>query len=71
MTIKKEDLDNLFDYHAPTAEQRVRYDKLNKAAKEYAAIILECCPDCSDRDAAIQKLRMTRMQANLTIACNE
>lgn len=64
------DLDNLFDYHRPSSDQQEKYAKLNQAAKEYAKIIIECCPQSEDRDLAIQKLRETRMQSNLSIACS-
>ena len=63
------DIDHVFTYHAPVGNQPERYQKIRDSAKALATTLLECCPDCSDRDAAIQKLRMCVMIANASIAC--
>lgn len=71
MSIKKEDLENLFTYHPPKNDQASRYEKIRQAGKELSSIIIECCPECDDRDSAIQKIRMAIMSANAAIAINE
>lgn len=65
------DLENLFTYHAPKADQPARYEKLRASAKAFAATILECCPDSADKTAAIRKVREAVMTANASIAINE
>lgn len=65
------DLDNLFSYHAPTADQRVRYERINAAAREFAEVILECTPPGADQSCAIRHVRDARMTANAAIACGE
>lgn len=61
-------LDDLFTYHPPTEEQRVKYASINEAAKALGCAILTHCPACPDRDDAIRKLRDARMTANASIA---
>jgi hypothetical protein len=65
------EIENLFTYHAPKADQPQRYEKIRGAAKELAKVIVECCPNCPDTTAAIRKLRESVMTANAAIACNE
>lgn len=66
-----EDLDNLFEYHAPKGDQATRYGKISQAAKEFAKVVLENTPACADQTVAIREIMMARMLANQTIACNE
>ena len=64
----QEMLDDVFEYHAPTEDQRVCYEKLRPEAKNLARAILELCPPCADRNAAIRKVREAVMTANAAIA---
>lgn len=64
-----ENLTELFTYHAPTEVDKLAYDKINKAAQEFARVVLETCPECADRSAAIRLVREARMVANASIAC--
>jgi len=65
------DLENIFKYHSPKNDQPERYQKIRESAKAFAHTIMDCCPDCEDRDAAIMKVRMAVMTANASIAINE
>jgi len=67
----KHDLDNIFTYHAPVGDQPQRYEKLRKAAKAFAKVIIENCHECDDTDTAIRKVREAVMTANAGIAINE
>ncbi len=67
----KEDLKNLFTYHAPTGDQAERYEKINAAALNFAEVVIENTPKCADQTAAIRQIREARMTANSAIACNE
>jgi len=66
--VKKEDLDHIFTYHAPTAEQLVHYTEIRQAAKAFAAAILEHTPQCADQSAAIREIRNAVMTANAAVA---
>lgn len=63
-------VEELFRYHPPTLEQLPRYESINQAAKNFAAVILANCPGGADRAAAIRMLRECRMTANAAIALN-
>lgn len=59
-----------FDYHAPEPEDRAKYEQLTSKVRELAELICDLCPQGSDRDAALMQLRLTRMLANASIACD-
>lgn len=64
------DLDHVFSYHEPTEDQLPKYEKLRKAAKQFAKVILETTPPCADQTAALRKIREAVMTANASIALN-
>jgi len=61
-------IDYIFAYHAPVQPQVDSYAAIRYAAKNLATVILENCPDCADRSAAIRKVREAVMTANASIA---
>jgi hypothetical protein len=63
-----ETLDALFDYHAHTEETGRKYGALTEAAKAFAKTILESCPDCADRSAAVHTVREACWIAGAAIA---
>jgi hypothetical protein len=58
----------LFSYHQPTSETLPKYAAINQAAKNFAEVVLQNCPRCSDRSAAIELIRTARMTANAAVA---
>ena len=62
------DLDHIFTYQRPTAEQVVLYTDLRDAAHEFAKVIVKCTPQGADQAAAIRKVREAVMTANAAIA---
>lgn len=66
----QEDLDNWYEYHAPTASQVDTYAAIRAKAKELAELFNEYAPSCADSTAAHRKLREAVMAMNLAIACN-
>jgi len=62
------DIDNMFTYHAPTDEQKVKYEFINEAFKSAAKVVLANCPSSAERTIAIRKLQEGRMMANAAIA---
>lgn len=64
----KEEILDVFSYHAPKADQPERYERIRAKARELAEEIVEVCPPSADRTAAIRKLRECVMTANASIA---
>jgi hypothetical protein len=67
-TFNRAEIDEIFEYHAPSAEDLVRYQKIRAAAKELALTIAQCAPPSPDRSAAIRKVREAVMTANAAVA---
>lgn len=65
------ELDESFRYHAPFGNQPERYSDLRRVAKDYASVVLNCCPDTRERASAITAIRLSLMWANASIAVNE
>lgn len=63
------DLDDLFTYHAPNAEQRASLEAINIASRALAQTILDNTPPGADQTAAIRKVREARMTANAAVVC--
>lgn len=66
--LTRSDLEEIFQYHAPDADQRVAYEKLRGAAKDFAQAIVELVPSSADQTAAIRLVRQAVMTANAGIA---
>lgn len=64
-------LENIYTYHAPRADQTERYGKIRAKARELAELIDECCPDSREKSLAHTKLEEAAMWANASIARNE
>lgn len=63
-----EEVDNIFQYHAPKPGQPARYEAIRSAARHLAHVIIESTPKSADQTAAIRKLREAVMTANASIA---
>lgn len=63
------ELQNWFQYHAPTGDQQRRYETIREAAKLFARIVRDNTPESADQTAAIRKIREAVMTANASIAC--
>ncbi len=68
MGLTRDDLQEIFKYHAPDADQQVAYEKLRTEAREFALAILELVPSSADQTAAIRLVRQAVMTANAGIA---
>ena len=68
MPITRENVADLFSYHAPDADQLVTYEKLRTEARQFAKAILDLTPSCADQQAALRLLRECVMTANAAIA---
>ena len=69
MAITEQQLDNWFQYHAPTPEQQKAYVLIREQGKQLARTIVACTPASADQTAAIRKVREAIMTANAAIAC--
>lgn len=65
-----EKLVELFKYHSPNETTIPKYAAINQAAKNFAEVLLQNCPRCADRSAAIRLIRDARMTANAAVALN-
>lgn len=68
MPFTREQLRDIFTYHAPNADQQVAYEKLRNAAYDFAVALVELTPPSADQSAALRKLRDCVMTANASIA---
>ena len=64
----KPDLENIFVYHAPRADQLPKYQAVREAALTFAKVLDVNVPDGADKSAALRQLRECVMTANATIA---
>lgn len=69
-------IDNTFSYHTPKEvpgklPQAERYEAIRELAKNLAHYINEACPDSTDKDEALKRLKEAVMWANVSIANNE
>lgn len=62
------ELESIFTYHPPVNDQPKRYVNVRDAAKVFAQVIVDNCPACADRTAAIRKIREAVFVANASIA---
>jgi hypothetical protein len=62
------DIDHLFEYHRPSAEQQARYQAIRTAARLFALVLVEQTRPSADQTAAMRKLSECVMTANKSIA---
>ena len=67
----KEQIENVFTYHAPVGNQSERYIKIREAAKEFAFVIDGACPESREKSLALTDLQKCVQWANASIAINE
>lgn len=63
-----EQIEDMFTYHAPTADQIPKYETVRAAAKEFARVICENSPASADQSAALRLLRQCVYSVNGSIA---
>ena len=68
MPFTDEQLEDMFTYHSPTAEQLPKYAAINTAAKAFAKAVVDNTVPCADQSYAIRKIRDARMTANAAVA---
>ena len=68
MPFTREQLIDLFTYHAPAPDQIEHYQAIRTAALEFASVICEHTPASADQTVAIRKLREAVHIANAAIA---
>lgn len=62
------DPEYVFSHHHATPEKLAHYEALHAAAKQFAEVVLEHVPACSDRAAALRLLREASMMACAAVA---
>jgi hypothetical protein len=64
----KQSLAEIFEYQPPEEDQIANFRTIRKAAVDFAVAVVESCPSCADRTAAIRKIREAMMTANAAIS---
>ncbi|MDQ3649693.1 MAG: hypothetical protein M3458_05310 [Acidobacteriota bacterium] len=67
MPVTKENVDEVFSYHAPDTQQREALERVRTAARTLAKTILDEVPECADQQAALRSLRGCVFAANAAI----
>lgn len=67
----KEQIDNIFTYHAPHGTQQARYVEIREAAKAFAYLINSSCPESREKSLALTSLQQAVQMANASIAIHE
>jgi len=67
----RERLENNFKYHPPKEGQADRYVRIRNAAKSFAEVIAEECPESRELSIALTSIEDASMWANAAIARNE
>jgi hypothetical protein len=57
------DPEYVFSHHSATPEKLARYEAIHHGAKEFAQLLLDHVPPCSDRVTALRLLREASMMA--------
>lgn len=70
MPVNRDNVNDVFTYHAPTVEDEKAYEAIRNDAKNLAHTILDLTPVCGDQQAALRLLREAVMTANAAIALN-
>lgn len=61
-------LEHIFTYHAPSEADRICYERIRKAALDFATVLVHNTPKCADQSAAIRHVRDAVMVANAAVA---
>ena len=67
----EEQLNKVYTYHAPKADQPAKYTTLRASGKALAEQINQLCPESREKSLAFTKLEEVIMWANASIARNE
>ncbi len=60
-----------FTYHKPTQQQQIKYKALRAAAKDYAKMVEDLCPESREKSLAMTNIEQSSMWANAAIARRE
>lgn len=66
--LSDDDIEHIFNYHAPRPDQTPRFERIGLAVKDFARTIRANVPPGPDRTIAIRSLQRLRMDCNLAIA---
>lgn len=61
------DVDEWFTYHAPSADQMERLQRIRESAKELALVVIRNTAASADQTAALRKIREGVMTANAAV----
>lgn len=67
MSVHAGNIEAVFTYHTPDADQVSKMNEIRAAAHHLASLILKYVPSCSDQQDAIRSVRNASMTANAGI----
>ena len=67
----KLEIEKRFTYHAPKGDQPAKYQEIRIAAKNFAELLNEACPESREKSLAFTSLEEAVFWANASIARNE
>jgi hypothetical protein len=70
MPVTRQNVGNIFTYHAPDADQINKLRLVRDKARDLAETILDAVPQCADQQAALRLVREAVMTANAAIVLN-
>lgn len=62
------DVGHLFTYHPPTPDQVPRFEAITEAARNFAQVVVDNCPETDRTERAVDKIIEARMAANASLA---
>ena len=68
MPVTKDNVQDVFTYHAPDSAQVMAYQRIRNKALLLAEEILEVAPNCGDTQAGLRKIREGVFTVNAAIA---
>lgn len=68
MPVTKENLRQVMSYHQLDDQQREAYERIEEAAVQFAAVVLDVLPACGDQQAAIRHIFEAKATANRGVA---
>ena len=66
-----QEIQKRFTYHAPKDGQPEKYETIRSAARAFAMVLNDLCPDSREKSLAFTSLEEAVMWANASIARNE
>ncbi len=65
------EIEKRFTYHPPKPGQAERYERIRDGGRKFAELVVDLCPDSSEREIAIRRIEEAVMWSNAAISRRE